>query len=80
LVNLEGCSLGRGATMSRMDGLDGALSVLGLAWRTRPGGGGSTERRFCDFVVDGVSLYERLGHPHDLISPLGWQRGDEMVR
>lgn len=36
----------------------------------RPGGGGRTERRYLDFVVDGTSLYERLG-VGDQVTPLG---------
>jgi hypothetical protein len=56
------------------------VSVLELALRTRPGGGGRTERQFYDLVVDGDSLYDRLSDGRDLISPLGWHRGDELVR
>jgi hypothetical protein len=34
--------------------------ILELRWRVRPGGGGRTERRYLDFVVDGVSLHDQL--------------------
>jgi hypothetical protein len=56
------------------------MSVLELALRTRPGGGGRTERQFYDLIVNGDSLYDRLADGRDLISPLGWHRGDELVR
>ena len=45
-------------------------STLELHWRVRAGGGGSTERRYLDFVVDGASLLDRLRGP-DLVSGLG---------
>lgn len=41
-----------------------------LSWRERRVGGMETPRRFLDFLVDGVSLYER--HGADYISCLGW--------
>lgn len=39
-------------------------------WTTRPSGLGRTERRFLDFVIDGVPLSSRL--TVDSISPFGW--------
>jgi len=45
-------------------------STIEIAWRTRDGGGGRTERRFLDFVIDGVPLLSRFGG--DFISPFGW--------
>jgi len=45
-------------------------SSLELRWRGRPGGGGRTERRYLDFVVDGISLYDRLG-VGDQVTALG---------
>jgi hypothetical protein len=45
-------------------------SSLELRWRVRSGGGGRTERRYLDFVVDGKSLYDRLG-VGDQVTPLG---------
>jgi hypothetical protein len=45
-------------------------SILELRWRIRSGGGGRTERRYLDFVVDGTSLYDRLG-VGDHVTPLG---------
>lgn len=44
-------------------------SSLELRWRVRSGGG-RTERRFLDFVVDGVSLYDRMG-VGDQVTALG---------
>jgi hypothetical protein len=43
---------------------------LDVVWTTRAGGGGRTERRFLDFVIDGVALSSRLDT--DFISPFGW--------
>jgi hypothetical protein len=37
-----------------------STSILQLLWRVRAGGGGRTERRFLDFVVDGESLCDQL--------------------
>jgi hypothetical protein len=34
------------------------------------GGGSKAERRFFDIVVDGISLWERLGKSHDMVSVL----------
>ena len=45
-------------------------SSLELHWRVRPGGGGRTERRYLDFVVDGISLYDRL-RAGDRVTALG---------
>jgi hypothetical protein len=57
------------------------VSVLEVAWRTRPGGSGRHPRRFGDLVVDGVSLCDRLAeHGYDLISPLGGPPHDDPVR
>jgi hypothetical protein len=44
-----------------------ALSSLDVIWSTRVGGGGRTERRYLDLIIDGVPLSTRLGA--DLISP-----------
>lgn len=46
------------------------VSTLALEWRTRAGGGGCTERRYLDFVVDGVSMHDRLMQT-DHATPLG---------
>jgi hypothetical protein len=43
---------------------------LELQWRDRRVGPNQTPRRFLDYVVNGVSLYER--HGMDFISCLGW--------
>jgi hypothetical protein len=45
-------------------------SRLELRWRVRAGGGGRTERRYLDFLVDGVSLYDQL-RVGDQVTPLG---------
>ena len=45
-------------------------SNLELRWRTRSGESGRTEQRYLDFVVDGTSLYDRLGLG-DQVTPLG---------
>src|SRR5215203_3471935 len=50
------------------------MSSLVVKWTDREIGGAQTPRRFLDFVIDGESLYEKLG---DLISPLGWGNNDE---
>lgn len=36
------------------------FSTLDLRWRIRAGGGGRTEQRYLDFVVDDLSLQDRL--------------------
>lgn len=46
-------------------------SQLELAWRTREGGGGKTERRYLDFIIDGHSLGDMLD-AGDVIGCLGW--------
>lgn len=47
------------------------VSQLKLAWRTRSGGGGRTEVRYLDFLIDGQSLGELL-QVGDMIGCLGW--------
>jgi hypothetical protein len=52
-------------------------SSLELHWSVRPGGDGRTERRYLDFVVDGISLYDRL-RAGDRVTALGcWLRDSE---
>jgi hypothetical protein len=52
-------------------------SRLELQWRLRPGSGSHTERRYLDFVVDGVPLCSRLGIG-DHVTVLGcWPPEDE---
>jgi hypothetical protein len=51
------------------------ISTLGVVWTTRSGGGGRTERRFLDFLVDGVALSSRFNA--DFISPFRWGDIDE---
>ena len=46
------------------------MSSLDVTWATRAGGGGRTERRYLDFVIDGVALCSRFNA--DFIPPLGW--------
>ena len=46
------------------------VSSLDVTWATRVGGGGRTERRYLDFVIDGASLCSRFDA--DFIPPLGW--------
>jgi hypothetical protein len=43
-----------------VDDVSMSTSKLELRWRVRSGGGGRTERRYLDFLVDGISLYDRL--------------------
>jgi hypothetical protein len=50
------------------------MSTIELKWADRTLGGSQTPRRFLDFVIDGESLYEKLG---DVISPLGWLNAEE---
>ena len=50
-------------------------STLEVVWATRPGGGGRTERRFLDFIVDGVALSSLFDA--DFISPFGWLDANE---
>jgi hypothetical protein len=54
-----------------------ALSSLDVIWSTRVGGGGRTERRYLDLVIDGVPLSTRLGA--DLIAPFGWYDATEQL-
>lgn len=51
------------------------ISTLDLAWTTRSGGGGRTERRFLDFVIDGVALSSLLDA--DFIPPFGWSDAND---
>lgn len=41
-----------------------------VAWAVRAGGAGRTERRYRDFVIDGISFSQRIAA--DVISPFGW--------
>lgn len=50
-------------------------STLDVVWTTRAGGGGRTERRYLDFVIDGVPLSSRFDA--DFVSPFGWFDVDE---
>jgi hypothetical protein len=72
--------------------MQGAFSSFDLRPRVRDGFGDQraggpykTERKFFDFVVDGVSLYDTLGRSRDLISAL-WNppevpsEGDRAIR
>lgn len=46
------------------------MSTIELKWRVRETlSVAQTKRKFLDIVIDGKSMYDRLG---DLISPLGW--------
>src|SRR5215204_5050187 len=45
------------------------MSTIELKWREREIGNAQTPRKFLDFVIDGESLYDKLG---DVISPFGW--------
>ena len=55
------------------------FSTFELQWRIRPGGGGRTERRYLDFIIDGQSLHERL-EPRDHVTGLGcWVAEFELV-
>ena len=52
------------------------IATLDVVWTTRQGGGGRTERRYLDFVIDGVALSSQLNA--DFISPFGWlNAGDQ---
>ncbi len=53
------------------------VSSLDVAWATRVGGGGRTERRYLDFVIDGVALCSRFDA--DFIPPLGWFAVEEQL-
>ena len=50
-------------------------SGLELRWRVRAGGAGRTERRYLDFLVDGVSLYDHL-RLADQVTALGCWSAD----
>ena len=54
------------------------ISALELAWNVRGGGGGRTERRFLDYVVDGTPLSSVI--KADVISPFGWCVAAEQVK
>ena len=52
------------------------VATLDVVWTMRQGGGGRTERRYLDFVIDGVTLSSQIDA--DFISPFGWLKvGDE---
>ena len=52
-------------------------SILELRWRVRPGGGGRTERKYLDFVVDDESLHDQL-RVGDQVTALGcWPPASE---
>jgi hypothetical protein len=53
------------------------VSSLDVIWTTRSGRGGRTERRYLDFVIDGLALSSRFDA--DFISPLGWLAVQEQV-
>ena len=48
-----------------------SFATLELAWKTRKGGGGKTQRDYLDFLVNGQSLRDLL-KPGDNIGCLGW--------
>ena len=51
------------------------ISTLNVVWTTRSGGSGRTQRRYLDFVIDGVPISSRL--TVDCISPFGWLDASE---
>ena len=51
------------------------ISTLDVVWTTRSGGIDRLQRRYLDFVIDGVALSSRFNV--DFISPLGWSDADE---
>jgi hypothetical protein len=53
------------------------ISTVDIIWAMRTGGGGRTERRYLDFVIDGVPLSSLL--KCDVISPFGWTIPNEQV-
>jgi hypothetical protein len=53
------------------------LSSLDVIWATRVGEGGRTERRYLDFVIDGVTLCSRFSA--DFIPALGWLALEEQL-
>lgn len=46
------------------------FATFELRWRTRSGGGGRTERRYLDFIIDGQSLQDRF-EPSDHVTGFG---------
>lgn len=50
------------------------MSQIELKWTDRVITGSQTPRRFLDFVIDGQSLYKKVG---DKISTLGWLNDEE---
>lgn len=54
------------------------ISTLKLEWKRREGTSNIIQRDFLDFVIDGESLYEKLGRGN--ISPLGWFTPQENLR
>ena len=54
------------------------ISTFKLEWKRREGGGGRTQRDFLDFVVDGKSLFEKIGG--DVISCIGWFPPEQNAR
>lgn len=46
-----------------------------LQWCDREAGPARAVRRFLDYVVDGESIFERIGQ--DMISPIGWSATDQ---
>lgn len=66
--------------------MDQRIASLSLVERVRPGFGDpanggpyKTQRRFVDFVVNGVSLYEAAGRGRDLVSLLWAEPADSTV-
>jgi hypothetical protein len=53
------------------------LSSIDVIWASRVGGGGRTERRYLDFVIDGVKLCSRFNA--DFIPPFGWFTVDQQL-
>jgi hypothetical protein len=66
--------------------MDEHIASLSLVARIRPGFGDpanggpyKTQRRFFDFIVNGVSLYEAAGRDRDLVSLLWGEPADSAV-
>src|SRR5215475_6283343 len=53
------------------------ISTVDIVQTIRSGGGGRTERRYVDFVIDGVPLSRLL--KCDVISPFGWTIPNEQI-
>src|SRR5882672_6524656 len=56
-------------------------ALLNLVPSTRvgvkyPGGASKSERHFLDFVINGQSLWEKVGRPRDLVSVICYECGD----